>query len=79
MEMETLPVPLPVPRRDRVATFRDFVLQTFPNVSGVVLDVAGGRGDLSWLFANADGIDAVVVDPRPTDHRKISTIRCKDA
>ncbi|CAK0825715.1 unnamed protein product [Prorocentrum cordatum] len=39
--------------------------------SGVVLDVAGGKGDLSWLLRNADGIDAVVVDPRRTDHSKL--------
>lgn len=61
-----------MPRRDRVAVFRDFVRQTFTLGPGVVLDVAGGKGDLSWLLANADGLKSVVVDPRPTDHRKIS-------
>ena len=30
----------------------------------VILDVAGGKGDLSWLLANVDGIQSVVVDPR---------------
>jgi len=61
-----------VPRRDRVEVFRRFLLQTFSEIEGVVLDVAGGKGDLSWLLANASGINSVVVDPRPTDHRKIS-------
>ena len=32
---------------------------------------AGGKGNLPWLLKNADGIDAVVVDPRVTDHSKI--------
>jgi len=31
-----------------------------------VLDCAGGKGDLSWLLRNVDGIDAVVIDPRIT-------------
>lgn len=31
-----------------------------------------GKGDLSWLLVNADAADAVVVDPRVTDHTKIS-------
>ncbi|CAE8679789.1 unnamed protein product, partial [Polarella glacialis] len=63
-----------VPQRDRVFSFRDFVLQTFSREelqSGAVLDVAGGKGDLSWILVNADGINAVVVDPRVTDHTKI--------
>ena len=38
----------------------------------VVLDVAGGKGDLAWLLANADGADAVVADPRLTDHSKVA-------
>jgi len=32
----------------------------------LVLDVAGGRGDLSWLLRHADGYGAVVADPRET-------------
>lgn len=29
-----------------------------------VLDVAGGKGDLSWLLTNVDGIHSTVIDPR---------------
>ena len=64
-----------VPRRDRVNCLRDFILEYYSLAylrSGPVLDVAGGKGDLSWLLRNADGIDAVVVDPRVTDHTKLT-------
>jgi len=37
----------------------------------VVLDVAGGKGDLSWLLRNVDGIESVVVDPRVTSCRRL--------
>jgi len=33
--------------------------------------VAGGKGDLSWLLCNVDGIDSIVVDPRATDHSSL--------
>jgi hypothetical protein len=33
-------------------------------MSYCILDVAGGKGDLSWLLINADGAKSVVVDPR---------------
>ncbi len=67
-----------VPQRERVFAFRDFVLRRFgPQIFTAsarlpVLDVAGGKGDLSWLLKNADDLDAVVVDPRVTDHTKIT-------
>jgi len=36
------------------------------NNACVILDVAGGKGDLSWLLLNVDGLESVVVlDPRP--------------
>eukprot|EP00438_Fugacium_kawagutii_P000693 Skav220034 [mRNA] locus=scaffold2981:165578:167006:+ [translate_table: standard] len=69
---ETVPV---VPQRERVFAFRDFVVQRFQPSAlerAPVLDVAGGKGDLSWLLKNADGVDAIVVDPRVTDHTKIT-------
>ena len=62
----------PVPQRERVFAFRAFVLRCFgARTEAPVLDVAGGKGDLSWLLKNADGLDAIVVDPRVTDHTKI--------
>ena len=29
----------------------------------LILDVAGGKGDLSWLLNNVDGFESIVVDP----------------
>ena len=65
----------PVPQRERIFAFRAFVLRCFGAAhphGAPVLDVAGGKGDLSWLLKNADGLDAIVVDPRVTDHTKIT-------
>ena len=70
---------LATPRRQRVFEFRRFVLETFScewrtdqrDREQVVLDVAGGKGDLSWLLCNADHINAVIVDPRTSDHVKL--------
>lgn len=62
------------PRRHRVFALRTFILERFPRVTTpgtVVLDVAGGKGDLSWLLWNGDGIDSVVCDPRVCDHSKL--------
>ena len=68
----------PTPRRQRVFEFRNFILDTFGKAwlqdcaqQRVVLDIAGGKGDLSWLLRNADGINSVIVDPRATDHSKL--------
>lgn len=44
-------------------TYGDHLRQTRAN-GGVVLDVAGGKGDLSWLLCNVDRMNSVVVDPR---------------
>jgi hypothetical protein len=55
-------------RKNRVHVMRTFLLETyhgrFLNKGDIVLDVAGGKGDLSWLFKNIDGLDSIVVDPR---------------
>lgn len=64
-----------VPRRDRIHVLREFILSTFEADKlrrGYVLDVAGGRGDLSFVLCNADGLSCVVVDPRRPDHDKIA-------
>lgn len=78
-----------VPRRDRIHVLREFMLETFEFLkcgcknnnnnnskdSVVVLDVAGGRGDLSFVLVNADNhfVNAVIVDPRLPEHDKIAT------
>jgi hypothetical protein len=63
-----------VARRDRVFTLRSFIAATYGDLRGkIVLDVAGGKGDLSWLLCNVDGADAVIFDPRTADHTKLLT------
>ena len=70
-----------VPRRDRVHVLREFILETFDVdelSKGYLLDVAGGKGDFSFLSCNAltgNGVTlrSVVVDPRYTDHSKIAS------
>ena len=32
---------------------------------GLILDIGGGRGDLSFELATKKGLDCLVVDPRP--------------
>ncbi|KAG7350953.1 hypothetical protein IV203_010313 [Nitzschia inconspicua] len=62
-------------RKTRVYAFREFLLQSYgsylqnaqlnnKDTTPIVLDVAGGKGDLSWLLQNIDGINSVVLDPR---------------
>jgi hypothetical protein len=61
-------------RKNRVHVMRTFLLETYLhnnnrgchylNRGDIVLDVAGGKGDLSWLLKNIDGLDSIVVDPR---------------
>jgi len=38
----------------------------------IILDVAGGKGDLSWLLNNADGLESIVLDPWTPDSLSIS-------
>ena len=61
-------------RRHRVFLLADFLVNTFGSSylkQGPILDVAGGKGDLSWVLANAYGLDSIVCDPRVTDHSKL--------
>mmetsp|Transcript_10165 Transcript_10165/g.15156 ORF Transcript_10165/g.15156 Transcript_10165/m.15156 type:complete len:329 (+) Transcript_10165:285-1271(+) len=65
-------------RKNYVYKFRDFLLKTYPDIlrkcsddnqvssndNGVLLDVAGGKGTLSWLLKNCDNVNSVVADPR---------------
>lgn len=60
-------------RRDRVFAVREFLRRTFKLEKGaIILDVAGGRGDLSWLLRNVDKFCSIVVDPRTTDHSQLN-------
>ena len=54
-------------RKNRVYVFREFLLEKYGDIlerGDVILDGAGGKGDLSWLLKNADGFESVIVDPR---------------
>ena len=56
------------------SSFADFLVNTFGSSylkQGPILDVAGGKGDLSWVLANAYGLDSIVRDPCVTDHSKL--------
>jgi len=39
-----------------------------------ILDIAGGKGDLSWLLCNADSLRCVTIDPRPSDHKSLNSL-----
>jgi hypothetical protein len=65
-------------RKTRVYVFREFLLEKYGHhlqKGDVILDVAGGKGDLSWLLHNVDGIDSVVVDPRVTKNHIVKSVR----
>ena len=56
-------------RKNRVFIFREFLIKTYGDYlekGSTVLDVAGGKGHLSWLLTNVDAVDSVVADPRVT-------------
>lgn len=68
-------------RRNRVYVYRDFILSTFPHLESSssswdyaacnILDVAGGRGDLSWILNNIDGMNSIIADPRIPNHKSL--------
>jgi hypothetical protein len=69
-------------RRNCVFNFREFILFTYReylfsgnscnlNEEPIVLDIAGGKGNLSWLFTNMDGIKSVIFDPRLASHSRL--------
>jgi len=54
---------------------REFLLETYPDIfadpTSIILDVAGGKGDLSWLLCNVSPPamnSVIVVDPRIPKH-----------
>ena len=70
-------------RRNRVYVYREFLLSTFPLLKSSspslpssdgaynILDVAGGRGDLSWILNNIDGMNSIIADPRIPNHKSL--------
>ena len=61
-------------RKTRVYVFRQWILEKYSSIletGDVILDCAGGKGDLSFLLTNADGYRSVVLDPRITKNRHI--------
>lgn len=61
--------------------FRIWLMQTYGieyitnNTDGVILDVAGGKGELSFELINLSGVkESVVIDPRPLN---LSLVRTK--
>lgn len=61
-------------RKNRVFVFREFLLQTYSGYldeGSTLLDVAGGKGDLSWLLSNVDKMNSVVADPRVTKQQHL--------
>lgn len=61
-------------RKTRVYVFRDWILHKYSCIlkpGNVILDCAGGKGDLSFLLSNADEYRSVVLDPRITKNRHI--------
>ena len=62
-------------RKTRVYVFREWLLERYSSIlndpGDVILDCAGGKGDLSFLLANADEYRSVVLDPRITKNRHI--------
>ena len=61
-------------RKTRVYVFREWLLERYSSTldqGDVILDCAGGKGDLSFLLCNADEYRSVVLDPRITKNRHI--------
>jgi hypothetical protein len=61
-------------KKIRVYVLRDFILRNYPSslaTGSSVLDVAGGKGDLSWILRNFDGVDSIIVDPRTPSHQRL--------
>lgn len=67
-------------RRNRIYVLREFLWRVYREQllasrgQGVILDVAGGKGDLSWLLVNVDNAVSVVVDPRVTKNHLIKSV-----
>ena len=77
MTVPSFPV---VPRRDRIHVLVEFLQAHFDFDSlrrqqqqhGYILDIAGGKGDLSFVLTNGYGLKSVIVDPRWPEHDKLA-------
>ncbi len=61
-------------KKIRVYFLRDFLLRNYSSslvVGSSILDVAGGKGDLSWILRNVDGINSIIADPRTPNHQRL--------
>jgi hypothetical protein len=63
-------------KKIRVYVLRDFLFRNYSStltmaMGPTVLDVAGGKGDLSWILRNIDGVNSIVADPRTPNHRRL--------
>jgi len=52
------------------SVFRIFLMQTYgmeylTQRNSIVVDVAGGKGELGWELLNLSGVECCVIDPRP--------------
>ena len=60
-------------KSQRAKVFCDWILDTWGKdtlASGLILDIAGGRGDLAFELATRRGLQCAVVDPRPAKLKK---------
>ena len=61
-------------KKNRVYVLREFLFRNYSSCltpRSAILDVAGGKGDLSWLLRNIDGINSFIADPRTPNHRRL--------
>merc|ERR1719228_3041673 len=60
-------------KSERAKVFCDWILETWgvaSLASGLILDIAGGRGDLAFELSTRRGLSCAVVDPRPAKLKK---------
>ena len=77
-------------KKHRVYMFREFILRTYSDYlsaspcgrnetnTSIILDIAGGKGDLSWILHNIDNCQSIVIDPRCTInhiHKSVEYLR----
>lgn len=62
-------------KKNRIYVLREFLHRMYPSITSYenynILDVAGGRGDLSWILKNIDGMNSIIGDPRVPNHKRL--------